>query len=185
MNGFIKQSAAVSVFATALVTVLGCAHYREVVDPCWPERYNSLARQSIRDMHNAQADLGHKLDQTVWDHHFDAGTDVLNSAGKDQLRYLSRRQPIPDFQIYLQWPHDVSKDRDALIAKRKDAIRNFLTTQTMVGNGKAYNIEVHDLPVPTYPSEWTEAALRKAGQDITKGMVTPGTGSGGTGVLRP
>src|SRR5262245_54156682 len=122
MKGFIKQAAAFSFFGTGLFAVLGCAHYRDVVDPCWPERYNVLARSSVREMSVAQAEMGHKLDQTIWDFHFDPGTDRLNKDGRDHLLYLSRRQPHPDFMLWLQFPRDVAKDRDDMIAKRKDAI---------------------------------------------------------------
>ncbi|MBI3821100.1 MAG: hypothetical protein HY289_00295 [Planctomycetes bacterium] len=185
MKGFIKQAAAVGCFSAALFAVLGCQHYREVVDPCWPARYNGMARQSIRDMNGAQEDQGHKLDQTLWNHHFEAGTDILNAAGKDQLRYISRRQPHPDFQIWLQFPHDVAKDRDGLIAKRKESIRVFLTTQTMSNNGIAYQIGVHDHAVPTYPSEWTNAAYKKVGDDISKGVSITSQAPSGSSGARP
>ncbi len=173
MKGFIKQAAAVSCFGAALFTVLGCTTYRNLVDPCWPERYNSSSRHSVRDIHNAQADLGHKLDQTIWNHHFDPGTDILNAAGKDQLRYIARRQPIPDFQVWLQFPHDVAKDRDGMIARRKDAIRSFMATQTLVSSGNSYQIEIHDLAVPTYPANLTENAVKNVDDLTKKGSFFP------------
>jgi hypothetical protein len=150
MKGFIKKAAALACFGATLFTVVGCAAYHDAVDPCWPERYNFMSRSSVREMSIAQSDMGHKLDQTIWDHHFDPGTDRLNPAGRDHLLYLSRRMPVPDYQLWLQFPHDVNKDRDALIAKRKDAIRAFLTTQTLANNGGAYQIAIHDHAVPMY-----------------------------------
>ena len=161
MKGFIKQAAALTCFGACLFTLLGCAHYRELVDPCWPQRYNSMAEKSVREMSMAQTAEGHQRDQTIWDHHFDVGTDRLTKEGRDHLLYLANRQPIPDFQLWLQFPHDVTKDRDALIAKRKDAIRSFLTTQTMAANGGAYQIAVHDHAVTTYSSEWNRNALEQ------------------------
>src|SRR5262249_13962980 len=113
-------------------------------------RYNFMARSSVREASIAQSDMGHKLDQTIWDHHFDPGTDRLNLVGREHLLYLSRRMPVPDFQLWLQFPHDVTKDRDVLIAKRKDAIRTFLTTQTLAANGGAYQIALHDHAVPLH-----------------------------------
>lgn len=184
MKGFIRQAATVTCFGAALFTLLGCYHYRQVVDPCWPARYNSEARNSIVAMDVAQSDQGHKLDQTIWNHHFEAGTDVLSASGKDHLRYIARRQPYPDHQIWLQFPHDVAKNRDVMIAKRKDAIRVFLSTQTMEGAGGAYQIGIHDHAVPTYPSEWTANALKKMGDDISKGGLAP-AGQGPSGTTGP
>src|SRR6516164_5354549 len=99
MKGFIKHAAALSCFGAGLFALLGCGHYRELVDPCWPERYNSMASNSVREMSIAQSDMGHKLDQTIWNYHFDMGTDNLNAEGRERLLYLSRRQPVPDFQL--------------------------------------------------------------------------------------
>ncbi|MBM3995881.1 MAG: hypothetical protein FJ303_17270 [Planctomycetes bacterium] len=180
MKGLIKLGAAMFTFTTAIF-VVGCAQYRDVVDPCWPARYNSIARQSVRDMHFAQEEQGHKLDQTIWDHHFDSGTPNLNASGKDHLRYISRRQPVPDTHIWLQWPSDVTKDRDSLIDQRKKSIRDFLTAHTRHGNGAAYQIDVHDIAVPVYPSEWTNSALKKVGDDISKGAVGNQSGPSGIG----
>lgn len=195
MKGFIKQFATVSCFAAALFTLIGCSHYRNVVDPCWPERYNYLARQSVRDMHNAQADRGHALEQTIWNSHFvsDAktheGTDKLNEAGKEKLRQIARRQPHPDFQLWLQYPHDV-KDagrRDGLIEMRKAAIRDYLTNHTKLAGGGNYQIGVHDEVQPVYQAEWTERAIKNMERNIQSGQpqifVEPSTGgsSGGSG----
>jgi hypothetical protein len=160
MKGFIKQAATLACFGAGLFSVLGCVHYRNLVDPCWPERYNVIARANTREMSIAQSDMGHKLDQTVWDFHFDPGTANLNAEGRERLLYMSRRLPVPDFQLWLQFPHDSTKDRDGLIAKRKDAIRTFLTANTMGANGGAYQISVHDHAVPTHPSEWNFDALQ-------------------------
>src|SRR5215212_2230592 len=112
MKGFIRLAAAGFCFS-GIIFASGCAKYRECVDPCWPERYNSMARQSVRDMHNAQADKGHILDQTVWNWMFEvdpetgAPTDRLGAAGIEHLKYLSRRQPVPDFNIFIQHAQDI------------------------------------------------------------------------------
>lgn len=173
MKGFIKQTAVVSCFGAAVFTLLGCTHYRNLVDPCWPERYTSIARQSVRDMHGAQEAQGHMLDQTVWNYHFRAdgkgdGTAILNEGGEEFLRNIARRQPHPDFNLWLQYPHDVkdAAQRNNLIEMRKTAIRNFLTTHTLVGNGAGYHIAVHDMLPPTYPAQWSTNAVKSVG-DLT------------------
>jgi hypothetical protein len=161
MKGFIKQTAAICCFGAGLITVLGCAAYRDVVDPCWPERYNSMASSSVRQMHMAQAAQGHKLEQTIWNTFFETdpktgeGTSVLTDAGKETLRNLSRKEPVPDFQLWLQYPHDV-KD-----AARRDGI----------GSGDSYTIDVHDLSMPTYPAEWTGFAMQNIEKSIKTGAA--------------
>ncbi|HMF16493.1 MAG TPA: hypothetical protein VKE98_04765, partial [Gemmataceae bacterium] len=87
MKGFItKNTLRLCLSGACLVSLIGCYHYRELVDPCWPERYNSVARHGVRDMFYAQADKGHLLEQTVWNWHFEtdksgAPTEHLNGAG--------------------------------------------------------------------------------------------------------
>jgi hypothetical protein len=188
MKGFIKHFTAASCFGAALLAVSGCSTYRDLVDPCWPERYNSMARSSVREMSNAQADKGHKLDQTVWNAYFvkndktNEGTAVLNEAGKEFLRNLARKQPFPDPQIWLQYPHDVTHTakREQMLTDRKGAVRNFLTTQTMTAGGDSYQIGVHDHVQPTYPANWTEKAYNAI--DIQgKLNITQGGGSSGGG----
>ena len=165
MKGFIKLSAAGFCFCGLLITLAGCSHYRDCVDPCWPERYNFMARDSVRAIHNAQADKGHILDQTVWNWMFevDAKTggpsDRINAAGIEHLKYLSRRQPAPDFHIYLQNAQDVAysdavapeiivKQRNFLNDRRIASIQRFLATQSAVHGGGAYQVAIHDFAPP-------------------------------------
>jgi hypothetical protein len=190
MKGFIKQTAALCCFGAGLFTVLGCTAYREVVDPCWPERYNSMAAHSVRQMNMAQTAQGHKLEQTIWSSFFEVdpktgdGTGILNDAGKETLRIISRKEPVPDFQLWLNYPHDVKDParRDAVIEQRKAAIKSFLTTQTKLGSGDSYHIEVHDLPMPTYPAEWSGFAIQNIEKSIRTGTAQkfPEPGQGGT-----
>ena len=55
MKGFIRQTAVGCCFGAVLFTLAGCYTYRNLVDPCWPERYSSMARHSVRDISNAHA----------------------------------------------------------------------------------------------------------------------------------
>ena len=193
MKGFIRQTAVALGVGAALFTVLGCTHYRELVDPCWPERYNSMARGSVREMHMAQSAQGHKLDTTVWNIYFqidrtekgeDFPTAKLNGAGEEFLRNISRRQPFPDPQLWLQYPHDVKDParRAQMIADRKASIRMFMNTQTMPGHGDTYQIDVHDHVMPNYPSEWTIKAWNQIDiQGKLQVQTTTGGGGGGGG----
>jgi hypothetical protein len=107
MNGFITKTVGGLALGAGLSFLAGCMGYRTIVDPCWPQRYNQMARDSIRDATNAQANNGHILDQTIWDYFFvrdrdGRPTEVLNDAGLDHLHYLARRRPCPDLHVFLQ-----------------------------------------------------------------------------------
>jgi len=165
MNGFMKATAAGLCLGAGLTAMVGCAQYREMVDPCWPERYNAEARLSVRETFGAQAHNGHVLDQTVWNFHFDvdprtgAPTDKLNAAGMEHLHYLARRQPVPDPTLYLQTapvvafaglPSDkAAQARSELDTKRVAAIQKYMAS-LMSGRSHAVSFEVaiHDQAEP-------------------------------------
>ncbi|MSU78548.1 MAG: hypothetical protein EXS16_10695 [Gemmataceae bacterium] len=187
MKGFIRQTGVVVAFGSLLFASVGCYHYRELVDPCWPERYNSMARQSVRDIHNAQAEKGHVLDQTIWNYHFevdpktDGPTDRLNAMGIEHLKYLSRKLPVPDPQLYLQHAQDISyasnvapgklvDSRNQLNTRRSQAVEHFLATQT-VGRSTSYQIAVHDFAPPSYPPNWTHGSVDVIKKDIDAGKL--------------
>src|ERR1043165_701116 len=138
-----------------------------------------MARHSIRQMHGAQSAQGHKLEQTVWNVFFETdaktgeGTAVLNPAGMELLRVLSQCEPIPDFQLWLQYPHDVHDParRDIIIEQRKASIRSYLTAQTRLSNGDACVIEVHTLSMPVYRAEWSKYPLDNVEKGIKSGQA--------------
>jgi hypothetical protein len=196
MKGFIKQAAAGICFGAGLFTVLGCTHYREATDPCWMARYNSMSEQSVREISMAQAAQGHKLEQTVWNAFFerdaktDDGTAILNGAGQDFLHNIARRQPVPDFHLWLQYANDVKDPtrRDAVGEQRKLAIRNYLTKETKLSGGDLYQVDVHDLAMPTYIAEWTVLALQNIEKTVKTGkemnFTVPSASSGGSGASK-
>jgi hypothetical protein len=159
MNGFIKKSVAgLCLSMTALAG--GCCRYREIVDPCWPERYNYMARYEVLDTLNAQAHNGHTLDQTIWNWMFDSDprtggpTATLNPAGITQLQYIYRRMPVPDARVFVQTAQDVKYDdvnaekvmavRADLDAKRQQAVYNYLAFATGGRAGGPYQVMVID-----------------------------------------
>src|SRR5438552_461220 len=109
MNGFLKKSATAWLTGAGLAGV-GCYSYRDLVDPCYPDRYNYAAKQEVKEAFAPQMQNGHILDQTVWNYHFEAGTAKLTPGGMDYLAYLARRRPAPDPVIYLQVAQDVVYD---------------------------------------------------------------------------
>src|SRR5437879_6565216 len=108
MNGFIARTLAGLCLAGA-VTAGGCfpernltdTPYRNLVDVCYPQRYNVTARREVVDAFAPQVQNGHVLDQTIWNYDFDRGTDRLNQMGLEKLKYLTRRRPAPDPNLFL------------------------------------------------------------------------------------
>jgi hypothetical protein len=152
MKGLLTTGLAACCLATALGTT-GCI-YRNLVDPCYPERYEYMARKEVNAGIAPQVQNGHVLDQTVWNYHFEPGTAKLNGAGTAHLAYLARRRPHPDTTVYVQTAQDVDYDtadpsataaqRQELDGKRVEAVQAFLAAQTAGRGPLAFQVLVHD-----------------------------------------
>ena len=156
MKGLIRNSMVVLGMSGSLAVGAGCNvidSYRNVVDPCYPQRYEFASRQETVAAMAPQVYNGHVLDQTVWNYHFEMGTDKLTPGGMDHLAYLARRRPAPDACIFVQTAQDVfydpaapekfSEARAALDSKRVQAVQNYLTAVT-AGRHLAFEVTVHD-----------------------------------------
>jgi hypothetical protein len=153
MNGFIMRTVALACLGTGLAALAGCRVYDKFVDPCYPERYNAQARQAVEAPFAVQAANGHVLDQTVWNAHFEQGTDKLTIAGQEHLKHLARKRPHPDPRLWVQTAHDISYDQAApekfvnarteLDGKRAQAVERFLQGET-AGRPVAWSVGVHD-----------------------------------------
>src|SRR5258708_6941184 len=98
----------------AVMGVIGCAsadrpsaqnRMADWVDPCWPERYNSVARQEVLEPFGAQAMNGAVIDATVWNYHFEStpgNEHKLTLAGLEKIDYLVRRRPGPETHLFIQ-----------------------------------------------------------------------------------
>jgi len=200
MNGFVGKAVALLGWAGALAGGVGCHAYRDLVDPCYPERYEYMARQEVNGAFAPQVSNGHVLDQTIWNYHFEAGTDRLTPGGLEHLAYLARRRPIADPVIYLQTAHDIAYNpdkrgdltarRDDLDAKRAVAIKNFLADQTAGGRPMDFQVLRHNPPpdiglaaVPVDNSLRLLYSTPRATLPGTVGVSTSGGGgaSGGGG----
>jgi hypothetical protein len=193
MNGFISKTLAAVCFGGGLA-VSGCYTYDEVVDPCYPQRYECTAKHEVQAAFGPQACNGHVLDQTIWNGYFEAGTDRLTPGGMDHLAYMARRRPAPDAKVYLQTAQDVPYDpgvparfveaRNNLDRKRIDAIHKYLSAQTD-GRPMAFEVIVHDPAEPGIPTIPMNIALQqkwtgfKGNLPVTSGASATGGGAGG------
>src|SRR5258708_15551965 len=107
MNGFIKKQAAGMFLIGGLAALAGCSCYRDIVDPCYPARYEAESRNLVIGGLAPQVNNGHVLEQTVWNYQFEAGSDRLTPGGVQTLAYLARRRPAPDPVIYVQTAQDI------------------------------------------------------------------------------
>src|SRR5262245_30464133 len=157
-NGILRQNLKALCLAGGLALLGGCEHtgfacYRYLVDPCYPERYAYMSRQEVRDTMSAQINNGHVLDQTVWNNHFEPGSEKLTTSGMNHLTYLSQRRPCPDAVVYLQTAQDISYDpaapdrfveiRNTLDSKRAESIKKFLGALT-ANRRVDFQVVVHD-----------------------------------------
>jgi hypothetical protein len=201
MKGFIAKALC---GAGLLTGAFGCSWwgiegYNDLVDPCYPARYDYAARQEVIAAVAPQMSNGHVLDQTIWNSHFEPGTDKLTSGGLAKLTQLARRRPAPDAVVYVQTAQDIAYDpanrdkftqaRKELDQKRADAVQNYLLTYAGP-RGLAFQVLVHD------PSEVSISAVpaavtimkNNAGAvgilPVGGGVTTSGGGGAGAGTGR-
>jgi hypothetical protein len=142
---------------SALSTVGNGHHVRNAYDPCGLERYSATATESVRSSFAPQVHNGMILDQTVFNYHFEQGTDKLLPGGLDKLDQIVRRRPEPCGKVMLATTRDISYDpakpedytnkRQELDAKRIVAVQKYLTAQT-AGRPMTFDVAIHDPPEP-------------------------------------
>jgi hypothetical protein len=190
MNGFIARTLTAACLAGGFGSLTGCYGYRDLVDPCYPWRYNWQAEQSVCEVRSAQINNGHVLDQTIWNWHFERGTDKLNPAGLDKLTTLARRRPHPDPVLYLATagsdpasgdlatnPDTMPQDRNKLNDARIAAIQKYLAAQTD-GRGLAFQVYVHDPAEPYLNGGAMGRSIIGRNASFT-GTLSSGGGGGG------
>ena len=188
MKGLIKKTAA-ALCCLAGVGGLGCyTTYHDLVDPCYPERYNHESAEEVVASYSPQIQNGHVLDQTVWNYDFEAGTDRLTGGGLEHLAYLTRRRPQPDTTVYLQTAQDVAYDpakSDEMVNKRQDldarrvvAIQKFLNAQT-AGRRGDFQVLVHDPSDVGESGAFAGRAYQQMNARAVGGLPTGGGASSG------
>jgi uncharacterized membrane protein YgcG len=187
MNGFIAKALAAVGLGGGLIGMSGCYGYRDVVDTCYPRRYEEMSRNEVQACFDPQVNNGHVLDQTVWNYHFEAGTDKLTPGGLEHLAYLARRRPSPDTKVWLQTAQDVPYDsanpnqlvqtRAGLDKRRVQAIEKFLTAQT-AGRPMVFEVGIHDpaeAGISAIPADRTVQQMYNG----YRGNLPTGAGAGG------
>lgn len=190
MNGFIAKIAAAACLAAGLAGS-GCCNYHDLVDPCYPQRYNFAARTEVCAALTPQVKNGHVLEQTVWNWQFEPGTDKLNAAGLTHLIELARRRPVPDPIVYLataQTPQDLTYDparpeafadaRRDLDARRIMAVQKFLNAET-ADRGLAFQVAVHDPTEPDLPARAIATSISVWNSNFTATYSGGGAAGGG------
>jgi len=197
MKGFISRTAMAASLVSAIVVLSGCYGYKDVVDPCYPWRYNWAAQQEVCEPLAIQVNNGHVLDQTVWTSDFERGRAVLTRSGEDHLLTLLRRRPHPDPVVYLatatvgssetndvmyslgRAPEVVSQDREKLNQDRIQAIQHYLAAQT-AGRNLSFQVYVHDPAQPYVKTGQMARSITQMGMQF-KGSLAGGAGGGGGG----
>ncbi len=167
------KSAAALVAIGGLATA-GCQNcYSQKVDPCWPERYNHVARAEVLAPFANHVGNGEGLDHTLFNFHFEAGSEQLTPGGQQKLDYLTRRRPAPPSRLYLQTARDVAYDpapndktaanRSDLDAKRLASVQKYLAATT-AARGLTFEIQVID------PADQTMNATGPA--NAVRGLTT-------------
>jgi hypothetical protein len=185
MKGLISKAMTALCMGT-VVAGMGCFGYRDLVDPCYPTRYNWMARNEVNAGMAPQVQNGHVLDQTVWNFYFEPNSDKLTTGGLERLAYLARRRPCPDTVLYLQTAQDVVYDqtnpekmvetRQTLDGKRIAAIQAYLTAQT-AGRPTQFQVFVHDPAEPSLSSVPTNFSVIQMYFRFRGGLLTGGGGS--------
>jgi len=172
MKSYMTKLMGGAVLASGMLAA-GCHHgdgYSGHGDPCWPDRYANESRAAVVANFQPQVENGHILDQTIWNIHFEYGTDKLTGGGLDKLDQLARRRPHPDPRVFLQTSRDAALD-----AKRITAIQKYLAT---TGSGTPYEVQVHDPAPPGIESVWPGRVPAKAAPVVQAGApVTVNQGS--------
>lgn len=180
-------------------------------DPCWPDRYANESRAAVVANFQPQVENGHVLDQTVWNTHFEPGTDRLNGAGMDKLDQIARRRPHPDQRVFLQTTRDIGYDagkpedyaarRQELDTKRVTAVQKYLSA-TLTGRQVSFDVQIHDPAVPGIEGAAPRVIIPTPQQraqgpvSVPAGVISPGAGGGpasgtsgdsgsGSGATRP
>ncbi|MGL6097275.1 MAG: hypothetical protein ACRC7O_15935, partial [Fimbriiglobus sp.] len=84
--------------------------WAKYVDPSYPERYNHAARQEVLSPFATMVGNAQVQEHTVFNFHFETGSEKLTPGGLLKLDELARERPAPQGRVYLQTAHDLQYD---------------------------------------------------------------------------
>jgi hypothetical protein len=164
--------------------------YANYVDPCWPERYSTVAREQTLAPFATQAANGEIIAQTIWNYHFEAASDKLAPSGVEALDMIVRKRPSPDAAVYVQtardlaYEHDkadkLAADRAALDAKRVAQVQKYLSAQA-AAKGTTFNVVTLDPADPAFYARYPGNAIQQLPARFTPTLNSGGGGGGGGG----
>ena len=199
MNGFIKKATTAWCLAGGLVVGAGCCGYQNLVDPCYPERYNAQAQREVIEPLTTQVHNGHILDQTIWNWMFEANSDKLTPAGQEHLANIVRHRPTADPCVYVATaqpdeifrydsanPKAFEEQRKSLDTSRVKAVEAFLSAAAS-GRNLTFQVLVHDPAEPYAPANGIGNSVRGwyGAFTGTNGGAAGGGGGGGGGGAPP
>lgn len=180
--------------ACALIGVLsvftGCyGTFHDVVDPCYPERYNCKAREEVREVWDTQGLNGLALEQTLYVHHFEPGSEAIHPGGIALLTRLANRRPAPETVVFVQTaqntydldykkPEEYASRRKDLDEKRKASVENFLRQERPDVN---FTVVLANPSKSGLSGQEAATAIRGVRNSATGFFQIPGAVSGGGG----
>ena len=190
MKGIVSKTVAGVCGAGLLAAAGGCYTYRDLVDTCYPERYEAVAQEEVKAAMAPQVQNGHILDLTIWNYHFVPGSEELHQSGLYRLNYLAQRRPSPDSVIFLQTAQDVAYNpaapdrfaqaRKELDKKREESIKNYLTART-AGRNVEFQVVTHDPPEAGIAAVITMKSIQQMNNSAKGSLGSSGGGGSSSG----
>jgi hypothetical protein len=103
---------------------LPCVH-RFYANHYWPFPYNLMDRADVNAVSDAQIMNGWISATTLYDYHFDAETNALNSAGQAQLAWIMANVPVEHRRAFVATTGD-SVRNDLRVAQVQSAVANLI-----------------------------------------------------------
>lgn len=113
MSAGMRKSWLAGLLSASLVSLTGCyGTYNELVDPCYPERWNCQARSAVQSRVAMQAKNGLDMEQTLFTYHFEPGSDKITPSGQNILARIATRRPSSFKEVFIQNSFDAMPSTD-------------------------------------------------------------------------
>ncbi len=121
----------------------------------WPYPYNVQDRATTEETFEMQAAAGWKSATTLFDYHFNSDTQELNSAGREQLKWIVGNVPPQYRQAYIASAYEKATD-DARVSSVTNELASYGGSDIPVMIRVAGPIGRHALEVDTYQKSYRE-----------------------------